>query len=179
MTTAATGCISKAEERIGEMLANCSEFQTWTGTANATAAADHIYYDSVPPLYSDDDVTSREYNEAIRPFALVWTRMTEGLAMNELLGASGTVMVRFEQNTPSGLQTEWEEDERLFKNTLGGILQSGDTSNPGLWELSITRQYTQITQMRLMALYRTGEDEIETYGDAQAAEVSIAWGVTR
>jgi len=179
MTTAAASCITKAEERIGDMLAACSAFQSWVGESTAAAAENHIYYDAVPMEDYVEDSQLLAYNESIRPFALIWTGYQQGFTINEMIGASGVVYVRFEQSVPDAAANDWEEADRLFKNTLGQILQSGDTDSPGLWELSITRQYTQITQMRLEQLYRTNEDELATYGDAQAAEVSIAWGVTR
>lgn len=178
MTTAASGCITLAEERIRDMLANCTAFQTWVGAASAAAAKSSIYYDAVPlPNYNEDE-SPLAFNVALRPFALVWTDVQAGFSMNELIGGSGVVKVRLEQNTPSASQTDWEEADRTFKNTVGAIIHSGDTGNPGLWELSITRLYTQITQLTLDVLYRTAEDEYDTYGDAQAAELSIHWGVT-
>lgn len=178
MTTAASGCITKAEERIRDMLANCTQFQTWTGTATAAAAKGHIYYDAVPLPDATGDTSPLAHNQAIRPFAVVWTATENGFAMNELVGGSGTVYVRLEQDTPAATVDDYEEADRLFKNTIGNIIHSGDTSNPGLWEPSITRQYTQIVAVTLEALYRTQEDEYDTYGDAQAAELSIRWGVT-
>ena len=179
MTTAASGCITKAEERIRDMLANCTAFQTWVGAADATAAKSSIYYDTVPRGDYMDDSDALAWHVSVRPFALIWTDYENGFAMNELVGGSGTLQIRFEQNTPGATQTDWEEADRLFKNTLGGIIHSGDTDSPGLWELSITRQYTQLSRVNLDALYRTAEDEYETFGDAQAAVLSVAWGVTR
>ena len=179
MTTAASGCITLAEERIRDMLAACTAFQTWVGESTAAAAKDHIYYDSVPQQDYTEDSQPLAWNESIRPFALIWTGYQQGFALNELIGGSGLVFVRLEQSVPDTSANDWEEADRLFKNTLGSIIHSGDTSSPGLWELSITRQYTQITQIRLEALFRTSPDEYDTYGDAQAAELSIAWGVTQ
>ncbi len=177
MTTAASGCITLAEERVRDMLANCTAFRTWTGTTTVADAKLRIYYDAVPlPDYRDDE-SPLAYNVGLRPFAVVWTAMENGFRLNELIGGSGTVKVRFEQNTPSTSQFDWQEADRLFKNSLGAIIHSGDNSNPGLWELSEQRLYAQITSISLDALYRTSEDEYGTLGDAQAAELSIEWGV--
>jgi len=179
MTTAASGCITKAEERIRDMLANCATFQTWVSAANATAAKSSIYYDAPPMPRSGEDTSVLSYNQSLRPFAVVWTGTSDGFTLNEMIGGSGVVYVRLEQDVPGAVLTNYEEADRLFKNTIGGIIHSGDTDNPGLWELSLTRQYAQITQIQLAALYHTAEDEYDTYGNAQAAELAIRWGVTR
>lgn len=183
MTTAASSCITLAEERIRDMLANCSTFQTWVGAANATAAKSSIYYDAVPRSDYMADTDPLSWNVSIRPFAIVWTENENGFSMTESSSdyytPSGTIKVRLEQNTPSSSATDWEEADRLFKNTLGDIIRSGDSDNPGLLELSIARTYAQISRVTLDALYRTDDDEYDTFGDAQAAEFSISWGVGR
>ena len=179
MTTAASGGITKAEERIRDMLAGCKTFQTWTGESDAAGAKTHIYYDAVPLPNMKDDSTSLAYLVSLRPFALIWTSETSGYAYNELMGGSGIIHIRFEGNTPPATSTDWEECDRLFKIKIGNIIQSTDSSNPGLAELSKTGTYTQITSITLDALYRSDEEEWPTYGDAQRAEVSVQWGVTR
>lgn len=175
MTTAASSCITKAEERVRDMLANCTQFQTWTGTANATEAKTRIYYDSLP-LATDLDASPLAYNESLRPFALIYTSLESGFQMQELLGSSGAVVIRFEQDVSTATIRDYEETDRLFKNTVGKIIHSGDTDNPGLWELSITRAYTQLTRITLDSLLRTTEEEYNTYGNAQAAEITVHWG---
>ena len=176
MTTAADGCITKAEERLRNMLAACTTFQTWVGAATADAAKDSIYYTEVPPQARTEDTTPLAYNVSIRPFALIWTSTSQGFKLHEQLGPSGLLQVRFEDNARS---TDPAEAERLFLNTIGKIMQSEDTDNPGLLELSITRQYTQIREMEIVSVFHTDEDDHDTYGDAIAAEMSVAWGVVR
>jgi len=177
MTTAASGGITKAEERIRDMLATCTQFQTWTGTASVAAAKLRIYYDAVPLANMKDDSTTLTDIRSKRPFAMVYTDPSDGYSFGELLGGSGSVMVELEQNTQT--DTDWQESERLFKITIGNIIQSGSSGSPGLVEVSNTRVYTQLTRIDLVELYRYEEDARTAVGDAQGARIRLAWGVTR
>lgn len=177
MTTAASGGITKAEERIRDMLATCTKFQTWTGTSTAADAKTHIYYDAVPLANMKDDNASLTDIRQKRPFAMIYTDPTDGYSFGELLGGSGAVMVELEQNTQA--DTDWQESERLFKITIGNIIQTGDSGNPGLVEVSNARSYAQITKIDLVELYRYDQDAITAMGDAQGARLRLAWGVTR
>lgn len=176
MTTAAAGCITKAEERIRDMLANCTQFQTWTGAADATAAKDYIHYTGVPLPNANEDTTELAYWVSIRPFAIV---STESFRISNLQGPSGIIWVRFEDNISTVDGYSFDEGERLFLNNVGQVMQSGDTSNPGLEELSITQQYAEIREQQVQHILRTSDNESDTQGDAIAAEVRVSWGVIR
>lgn len=175
MTTAASGGITKAEERIRDMLADCTQFQTWTGAANATAAKLSIYYDAVPLDNVHDDNATLADIVSKRPFAMVYTDPTDGYSFSEINGGGGVVMVELEQNTTP--LTDWEEAERLFKITVGKIIQTGDSANPGLVEISRARTYAQITKYDLVELYRYDQDAATGMGDAQGARLRLEWGV--
>lgn len=176
MTTAADGCITKAEERLRNMIANCSEWQAWLDVATATDAKKSIYTTAVPLPHMNEDTTPLAYNVSVRPFALI---STDRLRLHDDYGPSGTLWVRFEDNVSAANEHDWAEAERVFLNHLGKVMQSEDANNPGLRELSLTRQYAQIREQEVHAVYRTLEDEQETYGDAIAAELHVAWGVAR
>lgn len=177
MTTAASGCITLAEEKIRDMLAACKTFQTWTGAASAAAAKAFIYYDAVPMPDQNSDTTPLAWNVSIRPFALIFTSTADGMIIDRSNVCSGNVNVQFFQNTPE--QKEWEEIDRLFKNTISNILLSGDESNPGLWELSRTANYTHVNSIRFEGFYRSSEEDYDTMGDFEGAMVVINWGVTQ
>lgn len=175
MTTAAASCITKAEERIRDMIANTTAFQAWIGAADATAAKSSIYYSAMPyPV--GNDTSPLAYNQALRPFALLWT---ETYKLDYTYDNSGVICARFEQDIPQSAWADPGEAERLFLNTLGAILLSGDVANPGLQELSITQQYAAINQMDVMDIISTSEEQYGTYGHAIQATVQITWGVAR
>lgn len=183
MTTTASGVITVQEELLRTTLAACTTFQTWVGAANASQAAEHVYLEALPVDLDWSDYMELERIKARRPFAMIWTSESDGLRIRSIASPygttiSGTLYIRFEGNVDPDVAEDYAEVDRLFKNTIGSILQSGDVSNPGLVELSGTAGYRDLEQITVKYWARTHKDQRPTLGDAQMCEIAIAWGVT-
>ena len=181
MTTAAVGCITKAEEILQDTLAACEQFQALVNETTAAGAEAHIYVEAVPP----DDVYSDRFElEAIktkRPFARIWTKETSGLAVTRsaspyTVATTGTLYVWLEQNTPWDTHEDYAETDRLWKNRIGQIIRSSDAAKPGLVELSSTAGYLDWERIEVLDWWRTAKEDYPTLGDAQMCVLQIDWG---
>jgi len=179
MTTAATGCFATIKETVRSMLSECAAFQTWVGESTSSAAKSHIYLDYVPLQEMTADSDTLAHIVSIRPLAIVSLDLAAGFLIDRRNVTSGTIRIELEQNTPSSTKYDFEEAERLFENTVGAIVLSGDESNPGLFELMQLDTYTHVESISVGEFARTIEDAYEMMGDAQFATMTIAWGVSQ
>jgi hypothetical protein len=185
--TPPVGCISKAEERLRNMVASCQAFQAWTGCTTAADARERIYLVDEPEPERDDEepdgVFSLAERQSRRPFALIWTgdAGSFNIAFDSSEGGispSGTLGLMFEDNIPQELESNYQEAYRRFVNTVGQVLHSEELHNPGIVEL-MRQQFSDrlaISHITLVRLMRTGRHVKATMGDAQMCELEIAWG---
>lgn len=91
---AATGCLSKFKEQIGNTIAGCPIFQALTGSADATEALTHIYFEILPRTDDDDvdfEALSKVTQDNKRPFCVVFVDMPAQVSINRV--ASGGTFV--------------------------------------------------------------------------------------
>jgi hypothetical protein len=181
------GCISKAEERLRNMLAACQPMQAWLGVNTAAEAKDKIYLVELPPPMIDDEERDGTFslNELTdrRPFAIVWTPSDRPFSI-EMIASPGTpnptgvLRVRLEENVPTHLGTNYAEAYRVFLNTVGQIIHSEEPHKPGLVELIRSNHSESLVIRRIDVLdhMRTTSDDVPTMGDAHKCELEITWG---
>ncbi len=66
---------------------------------------------------------------------------------------------------------------RNFLKEVDKIIRSGDSSNPGLAELSGISPNLSMQQFELEGPYRSDPDKIATQGDFMLAFVRVFWGL--
>jgi hypothetical protein len=183
MTTTASGVITVQEELLRDTLAACTAFQTWVGASTAAAAKQHIYLEALPLDLDWSDHMERERIKSRRPFALIWTAETDGLQVRSIASphgatVSGTMYICLEGDVDPAVQEDYAEVDRLFKNTIGNIVMSGDVSNPGLNELAGTAGYRDFDTMTFKEWTRSHKDQRPTLGDVQWCVIEIRWGAS-
>ena len=141
-----------------ELLANTTEFRTWSGVATVAAARDRIY------LAGSDSVT--------RPFAVIshgtrWeARRYAGGARNWFL-TTGSLRVLFEAAIAAGDLAEHEDAEGTFLTAVGGIMSAA-------LELSGSDDYLSLEGVELdFGPARSDEDEGANYYQAR---FECSWG---
>jgi len=172
MTTTASGSITTTEELLKTTLSGLAAFKSWVGATTAAAAAEHIYLEALPPEELWSDTYTVEALKARRPFAQIWTAETSGFTVRRDAAPSGrtafgNLVARLEANVQESVRHDHAEVDRLFKNTVGDIVD----------ELAATTAMA-IREIAVSGPVRTTPRDVATLGDAQMAELAIAWGVT-
>lgn len=128
------------QQYLKNTLAASATFQTWVGAADATEAAERIHCFMLPdpePNKVDPenpDEYPREQLEALRPFALIFVpddekerREMVAVGSGPEFSHSGRLHIRFEQNTPDGLNGLNREAHQAFYVMLrDGVLKDMD-----------------------------------------------------
>lgn len=186
--SAPLGCISKAEERLRNMLAACVPLQRWMGVSDAAAAKDRIYVAMMkPPEIHDEEADATFYVSELqdrRPFCIVWTSeetpfRIDIVASPSCPSPSGSLHVLFEENVPDELRSNYSEAYRRFLNTIGQIMHSESTQEPGLVELNSTAGYLHFRSLSVTPPVRCPEDSIATQGDSHQMTMVVEWGATQ
>ena len=186
MVTAAAGPISTIEDLAADTLAATTFFQSLTGTANATAAKARIYFDALPPPGSNADTYTLAELQTLRPYAIINTEPQggfrwhhDGAGVNWTFGQNGTVTIEIEADIASGDLGDPQEYMRLFKNTIGQIVRTDDTGNPGLLELAGQVNYLPIREAMFYGPFRGAEEERKAQGDYLVAMIDLNWGLLK
>lgn len=179
MTIAAANVLSDVQENARSLLAASTAWQTWTGAADATQAAEHVYYKGLPrpPLppeeESEPEAFGLKYQQGLRPFAILDFPPESAFAWSLLSphGTGGQLDLLFVDNIAPGDEYDVLDAERDFVNKLGDVLEDLAT-NSGV---NLTA-YLRVTEIRLAeGPWRGGEDERATRGDYVAARVELQW----
>lgn len=182
MTTTASGYITATEELLRTTIATCTAFQAWVGAASVDEALEHIYLEALPPADAYADRYTLEQLKARRPYCHIWTDDVQGYTVTRIaavrqIADNGILHVRFEQAVSEDIRHDFAEVDRLFKNTLGDIIESGDESNPGVVELNQKAGYLAWESLTLSGPYRSHDNEATGLGDFQEAMLEIRWGI--
>lgn len=186
--TAATGCISKAEDLLRTMLAHCHALKAWMGVADGAAALERIYLAMMPPPQIYDEEADHTFYvtelQERRPFCIVWTSednpfRIDIVASPNCPSQSGTLHVLFEESVPDHLKDNYPEAYRSFYNTIGNILHSESQQTPGLVELNGTAGYLYFRSLSVTPPVRCPEDSIATQGDSHQLTLTVEWGATQ
>lgn len=179
----AEGVIAKAEDRLREMLAACSTFQTWTSTESAAAAKERIHFDELPTASLSEESYPLSEAVSLRPYALIWTSETQGLTLNVVaspgcVSPSGMLLIWFVENIPDEYYNAYSTAAMLFRNTIGKIMQSESDSSPGLIELVRAGGSSHLDIHRLVfsGPFRGNEEEVPGMGDYHMCELEVHWG---
>lgn len=183
LTTTAAGVISEPLQIARTTLANCTEFQAWTGTSNAADALERIHLAGLPPTTNDgrDEFTETEIDN-IRPFAIVESNQAAGntfvhhgtSAPQRHYKRGGEILIYLEQAVSDDLLDDPAELDRQFQNTLGAMIFHETGS--GLLDLSGTAGYLAINMLTVTETQRASNYERVASGDAISAIFEITWG---
>lgn len=132
------GPLIRAEYALAITLANCTEFQDITSSADETEALESIYFEKLPPPADLSEYTLAEL-EGYRPFALI-TPLTYDSRRVGSPGSwddYGALMVQIERDVPEDLSNDDAAAMMDFKAILGRILRYrySDDSKRGLLDL--------------------------------------------
>jgi hypothetical protein len=176
--TAASGPISIAQEVLRTTLAATPAFRTWTKADDEAAALKRIHHFDLPTPQAG---VGGEYTlgelEALRPFALCGTADQQGFRYGlSAVGAgfefsgSGRLDLLLVQSAPHGVLEPTAEADRLFKNTVGNILN-------GMCDLAGLGGYLAFTSIALeRGPWWPDSTQIVAQGLWQAAALSLDWG---
>lgn len=178
-TIAGTNCITKAEDALIAMIADCPAFQSFIGTVDAVAAKARIYIDDLPAPANDkvDEYTAAEWL-ALFPCCLIEPPEQSGESLILQHAASGggglyeydpslAFQIRFERFAPEGVSRE--DRLRKLKNDIGDIIeQMADRSG-----LDTFFAFSRLAPIRVP--YIGGYDHTPYEGDIEG----WAWGITR
>lgn len=156
------------------LLTNSLGFQTLIN-GNAGAAALRIHKNFLPAPADNDKHTKAEL-QALRPFAMVWTRESQGWRARRDSSPAGfkiggSIMIRIEWDIPPG--TTDQVAAATFEDHLSRILrdESGET---GILQ---AYQVMNIYEVQLLAVYRSLPEDTPAIGDCYAAELQVDWGL--
>lgn len=178
----AAGGISIAEQLLAQTVAACTQWIADTGSADATEALSHIYFDALPPS-DDGDSFTREELIALRPYCIVATNPENGYSWGRIAAEgwddSGSLILIFEYNTPEELAQDNQALMRWFKNKLGNIMRPDDsvlTDYVGISQLAHQGAYHASTKIRVGVIGRADQLQYETEGDYVLAMLYVDWG---
>ena len=184
MPTAPSGPISLVEQRLKVLLANSATWQTWTGSANATAALDTIYLNALPKPAAADGYALDEL-QTYRPFAVIATDEAEGFAKAKFaegssfsFDESGRMTLTIEADIAAGDVDDDAEASMKFKNNLGNVLAeiAALAGTEGTIEVDGNPMYLRVTNISVDAgPYRSDEDQVPTEGDFYMVQIGIEW----
>ncbi len=172
------GSLMLAQGNLRALLSNSATLQTWTSTANPTAALARIYHDGLPKPGSNAPRHTLAELQALRPYAIIWTdtekgygRTQDGYGAGPHLGAeSGRLMIELVQDVPLAIADDIAEADLQWKNTIGQILDD-------LVTLIATGTYLLVNSLSIdEGPYRYEAAKQSEMGDAQGVEIGVGWG---
>lgn len=166
VTTPASGPITKAEEHLANMIANCATFQSITSSDDAAEAIDHVYFDSLPVPAGNLPQHSAAELQSYRPFALVYSDESSVIrytlrgidASGFRFGQRGTVKFFLEIDIDPDDSDEPQEAERKVKNSFGKIIDE-------LAELAGQPGYIAASSIDFTGPVRAHPDDVQDVGD--------------
>lgn len=141
-----SGCIQTLKDLIRHTLAATWALQNWQGNVfSAEELKARIFDEALPPPAPDSVLadSGEDYSPAeldqLRPYAIVYKGPSLSIeAVAEpggVLLAPSIFVVELTQSLPKGLERRPDEADKLFEETIGALLWTGDPNKPGLVEL--------------------------------------------
>jgi hypothetical protein len=170
-----TGGLAKAQQNLATTLANCAEWQDWTGAVDATQAENRIHHDALPGPRFGREYTRQEL-QTFRPYALIWTDEEDGHRSEKVAEGgnyareSGTLYIRFAADVPEAIEEQPGEADRRINSRVGTIVQ----------ELYARAASTPAGSLAIKNIIdsapgRARDIDVETMGDALVKELRIEW----
>ena len=159
--TPGTNCITQAEDKLIDIIANCAAFRTWTGSADVTAAKTRIHLCDLPAPADDrvDEYAQAEWTDLFPLVVIssipIFTKTAMGNSGGEF-DSTRTHALRFEQF--ADVTKANDEAYRLFGNSVGDIIED-------MIELSGTDDYMDILRLTSGQPARGNYPEIQFKGD--------------
>ena len=163
MTTTPTGLLATPLHAMQAMLAQCQSFQTWTGSADATAALARAH------IIEPDDGTVNH------PFAVLawdnasWASVGAGAGLQ--FQPKGEIRILLEAATDPADANLSQEPAWKFSNTVGAIIAE-------LLDQAGTSGQLYVTNLALEENpSRVSESYLGTAGDFFQARLTARWGL--
>lgn len=181
----ADGPVLDALNAARRMLADC---YWWRRIADADSPWDqatalaHIHFDGLPPADPGPNHSLAQMT-ALRPFAIMWTDITGGLRIRNATAGytcnvpSGRIIAQIELPVPTAIASDPTAVADDISRKIGLILRTGDSDQPGLFELAGRSGYLPLTEVELFGYARTDAKAAEDLGDIVFAELQISWGL--
>lgn len=169
---AATGALSKADDRLIQSLADADAFRTWCGAADQAEALEHIHQDGLPSPAAAT-YTPEELN-TYRPLAICWTEPDGGFHVEQDSVGSGSWQFRDGGRVTAYLEQEAPDLEpgplaRTVKNSIGSIVSD-------LMDLAGDAGYLAIKRLTVYGPYRSHLLEETAQDDSMGFYFDILWG---
>lgn len=174
----ATGAIRAAEENLRITLADCATFRGMVGATDRTQALARIHLYALPT--PDNDAThALDELQGLRPFAIVGTVRERGYVSRwtatETYEESGRLWLALERNTPAADLNSPSARLTGFLDLIGAIEgELRSLSN----QAGAVDSYLRIESFTLAGFGLSDEEERETMGDHEIADLEIAWGTS-
>lgn len=170
--TTETGDWALAHKHMAASLANCDEWQDWTGANNATQAASRVFQESpTAPRYSD--TYSLDELQSLRPYAVIETPDDGAFRMAFTARGttieSGALLIFIQADVPEAIADQPDEIALRIRNRIGTLAQ----------ELMANREtagYLAINSIEVIDISRTPKNEHARIGDAIDVQLRVEWG---
>jgi hypothetical protein len=176
------GWIRNTANLAAATLSRCHAIRTWQGNnwTEAQALA-RIYHHALPPPGNSREHTLAELT-ALRPFVLLYTEQQDGLDLNrDTAGtdwaprASGHMVACFEATIPSIDLADPSKVMRDFEQFLGLVIGTGNTNQPGLYELFGQPGELAGTRVVYRGSVRTEPEDVADLGDCLRGWLDLYW----
>lgn len=138
-----------------------------------------VYIDELPAP-ENGHVYTREEFEAMRPFAIVAMASGDGFEMSattsQTLMASGRAHIEIELPVPEDIADDGHLVGQHVLKTVGRILHTGSTEQPGIFDLSGTPGRPYIRKLVVQDYYRVIDEKAEQVGDHVLVSMELEWG---
>ena len=166
--------------RVRQMLANCKPLQRWLGIDPAAPdaaemAANKIYLEGISSG-TGKELTQNEQNN-LRPYVLVVMSSDGGMTWDKR-GAPNCWRGSGEIGIVLSKQCDDTTIADIFATTadsVGKIISSEVSGEPGLIELSDSAGYLNVNKIDVYFQGRTPQDEIINYGDAYDVLIMLSY----
>ncbi len=174
--TTGTNCLTKAEDRLAEALANSASFQSLTGTASAADAQAHVFSDYWPKPLLGGDAKSKHDHSHLSAGALLYAPDDQPYVVNLSSGtirSSGNTSMVFRRVVSDEDRDDMPEVERFLKNALGDVIDDVfvyTRINDGL-------DWLQSANMTAPPRHN-GRAMFPVNGDLHECEILFSWGLS-
>ena len=188
-----TNCWTKVERKVADTLLTCASLLPFLGVANATEAeAGNMWFDAVDPPSNGEDYSDTEW-AALFPNVIIGTPGDDasGLELQNVASGptyvkAGTVELVFAARLTDPFSGSWmrtwldvklpgtlpgteeptlSDQERIFKNAIGDILEEMQT-----------KEILETAEIAVQEYGRNADNDHHEMGIIQSCRVYLSWG---
>jgi hypothetical protein len=193
MAVTPSGMLSLPMECLRVLLANCTAWQSWTGTANATLAKARIYLHDIPAPAADEGSYTASELQTIRPFARIDDWMPERgfgdepwkssrVAERSAFRTTGKLVLDFSDDVDASDTANATDTKLRFTNRVGGVIEellgkAGSSDYLSVGDLAAGVAPIGILSIEVYQGYlRSDQAETDAQGEHTRMQFLVHWG---